>query len=83
MNMTLKFQAMICAVVIFAGFIASLYLETDIFYNLAWALTGLIFFINPVYPESITCLEGKKARRGIRIAAAIIILIGYTHGFGV
>ena len=80
MNMTLKFQAMICAVVILAGFIASLYLETDIFYNLAWALTGLI---NPVYPESITCLEGKKARRGIRIAAAIIILIGYTHGFGV
>lgn len=43
MNMTLKFQAMICAVVILAGFIASLYLETDIFYNLAWALTGLIF----------------------------------------
>jgi hypothetical protein len=35
MNMILKFQAIICAAVILAGFIASFYLETDIFYNLA------------------------------------------------
>lgn len=82
MSITLKFQVMICAVVILAGFIASLYLEINIFYNLAWALTDLIFFINPVYPESITCLGGKKTKRGIRIAAAIIILIEYAHGFG-
>ena len=60
MNMILKFQAIICAAVILAGFIASFYLETDIFYNLAWALTGLMFFINPVYPKSITCLEEKS-----------------------
>ena len=60
MNMILKFQAIICAAVILAGFIASFYLETDIFYNLALALTGLMFFINPVYPKSITCLEEKS-----------------------
>ena len=53
------------------------------YYNLAWAFTGLIFFINPVYPQNAIHLKEEKAKKGIRIAGMILVFIGLTNGFGV
>lgn len=83
MKSNFKLQMIIAAILLIAGLAFSLYLSKDIFYNLAWTLIGIIFLINPVYPKNAVYLEEKKAKKGIRIAAAIIIFIGLTNGFGV
>ena len=70
-------------IVIIVGFISSLRFAKDMYYNLAWAFTGLLFFINPVYPINITDLEQGKVKKGIRIAGMILVFIGLTNGFGV
>lgn len=70
-------------ILIIVGFISSLRFAKDMYYNLAWAFTGLLFFINPVYPINIRDLEQDKVKKGIRIAGMILVFIGLTNGFGV
>ena len=81
--MKFRLQMTISMILIVIGSVLSLYLTKDMFYNLAWALVGLIFFINPVYPQNMVYLEEEKAKKGIRIAGVILIFIGVTNGFGV
>ena len=70
-------------ILVVIGFVSSLWLNNDAWYNLAWAFTGLIFFINPVYPQNAVRLEKENAEKGIRIAGMILVFIGLTNGFGV
>ena len=44
---------------------------------------GVLFFINPVYPESKVHLEEVKAQKAMRIAAVVVFFAGITNGFGV
>lgn len=81
--MKFKLQMTISIILIAAGLGLSLYLEKDMFYNLAWALAGGLFLVNPVYPQNMVYLEEEKAQKGIRIAGVILIFIGMTNGFGV
>lgn len=81
--MKFKLQVIISIILAAGGFVLSLYLTKDIFYNLAWVLVGLLFVINPVYPRSAVYLEEEKAKIGVRIAGVILIFIGLTNGFGV
>lgn len=83
MKITFKLQALFSVLLASAGLGISLYLKEDMFYNLAWMLIGLLFFINPAYPEKAVRLEEEKAEKGIRIAAMILVYIGLTNGFGV
>ena len=84
-KMRINFRTQIIAtmILVIAGFISSLWFNKDIYYNLAWAFTGLVFFINPVYPQNIVRLERKDAEKGIRIAGMILVVIGLTNGFGI
>ena len=50
-------------ILVIVGFISSLWFNRDMYYNLAWVFTGLIFFINPVYPKNIISLEKERAKR--------------------
>lgn len=83
MRINFRMQITVTMILIIVGFISSLWFAKDIYYNLAWALTGIVFFINPVYPKNITNLEQEKAKKGIRIAGMILVFIGLTNGFGV
>lgn len=83
MRINFKLQITFTMILVIAGFIASSLLDKDIWYNLAWAFTGLIFFINPLYPKNIIHLEQEKSKKGIRIGAMILVFIGLTNGFGV
>ena len=82
-RMNFRTQIIVTLILVVAGFIVSFWTAEDTYYNLAWALTGLVFFINPVYPESITNFEQEKAKKGIRIVGMILVFIGLTNGFGV
>ncbi|WP_417083480.1 hypothetical protein [Evtepia gabavorous] len=83
MRMNFRTQMVVAVILVLAGFIVSFWTAEDLYYNLAWALTGLVFFINPVYPESIRNFEQAKAKKGIRIVGMILVFIGLTNGFGV
>lgn len=83
MRINFRTQIIVTMVLVIVGFISSLWFAKDMYYNLAWAFTGLVFFINPVYPINITNLEQEKAKKGIRIAGMILVFIGLTNGFGV
>lgn len=83
MKITFKLQALFSILLTFVGLGISLYLKEDMFYNLTWILIGLLFFINPVYPKNAVSLEEEKAKKGVRIAAIILVYIGLTNGFGV
>lgn len=83
MRLTFRTQIIVTMILVIVGFISSLWFNKDMYYNLAWVFTGLIFFINPVYPKNITSLEQERAKKGIRIAGMILVFIGLTNGFGV
>lgn len=83
MRMNFRTQMVVAVILVLAGFLISFWTAEDLYYNLAWALTGLVFFVNPVYPESITNFEQEKAKKGIRIVGMIFVFIGLTNGFGV
>ena len=83
MRMNFRTQIIVTLILVVAGFIVSFWTAEDMYYNLAWALTGLVFFINPVYPETLTNFEQEKAKKGIRIVGMIFVCIGLTNGFGV
>ena len=61
MRINFRTQIIVTMVLVIVGFISSLWFAKDMYYNLAWAFTGLVFFINPVYPINITNLEQEKA----------------------
>ena len=83
MRINFRTQIIVTLILVIVGFISSLWLAKDIYYNLAWAFTGFVFFINPVYPIDITNIEPEKAKKGIRIVGMILVFIGLTNGFGV
>ena len=83
--MRINFRTQIIDTMLFVsvGFISSLWVGKDLYYNLAWAFTGLVFFIHPVYPMNIINFDQEKIKKGIRIAGMILVFIGLTNGFGV
>ena len=83
MRINFRTQIIVSMILIIMGFISSLWFTKDMYYTLAWAFTGFLFFINPVYPINITDLEQDKVKKGIRIAGMILVFIGLTNGFGV
>lgn len=83
MRINFRTQIIVTLILVIVGFMSSLWFDKDIYYNFAWAFTGLVFFINPVYPPNIVRLEREDAEKGIRIAGMILVFIGVTNGFGV
>ena len=83
MRMNFRTQIIVTLILVVAGFIVSFWTAEDMYYNLAWALTGLVFFINPLYPETLTNFDQEKEKKGIRIVGMIFVFIGLTNGFGV
>ena len=83
MRINFRTQIIVTLILVIVGFMSSLWFDKDIYDNLAWAFTGLVFFINPVYPPNIVRLEREDAEKGIRIAGMILVFIGVTNGFGV
>ena len=56
--------------------------HNGIFSNISWVIYGLLFIINPVYPERYGNNE-KKAKLGVRIAGIICVAVGLLTRFAV
>ena len=83
LKISFKAQLMIAAIIVIGGFVFSLYFENDIFYNFTWAFVGVLFFINPVYPQSKVHLEEVKAQKSNANCGSCCFFAGITNGFGV
>lgn len=81
MKISFNIQLITAAAVSVSGFIISQLSGNPLYYNLAWVIAGLMFAINPIYPENLIKAEREKAEKGIRIAAIIIILAGICGVF--
>ena len=79
-KLTFKRQLFMGIVLIIAGNILAFIFRKGIFSNIAWILYGLLFIINPVYPERYRD-NGKKAKVAARIAGIVCIIVGVTTRF--
>ena len=79
-KLTFKRQLYFGIVLIIAGNILAFTFRKGIFSNIAWILYGLLFIINPVYPERYRD-NGKKAKVAARIAGIVCIIVGVTTRF--
>ena len=79
-KLTFKRQLFLGIVLIIAGNILAFIFRKGIFSNIAWILYGLLFIINPVYPERYRD-NGKKAKVAARIAGIVCIIVGVITRF--
>ncbi len=83
LHLTFKRQALLCLLVAIVAIILAHVTQMGIFHNISWVFYGTIFFIHPTWPKSVDWQDPKKLKRGIRIGAALCILIGLITKFGV
>lgn len=79
-KLTFKRQLFFGIVLIIAGNILAFIFRKGIFSNIAWILYGLLFIINPVYPERYRD-NGEKAKVAARIAGIVCIIVGVITRF--
>ena len=79
-KLTFKRQIFGGIILIIAGNIFAFVFHKGIFSNIVWIIYGLLFIINPVYPEQYRYNE-KKAKMGARIAGIICIIVGLITRF--
>ena len=79
-KLTFKRQLFLGIVLIIAGNILAFIFRKGIFSNIAWILYGLLFIINPVYPERYRD-SGKKAKVAVRVVGIICVVVGLITRF--
>ena len=84
-KLTFKQQVIVCFVVFIISIILAHTFQFGWFHNLSWLIYGVIFIVNPVWPERWwnAKVHPKAATIGCRIAGAICIYIGATGRFGI
>ena len=81
-KLTFRIQIIIGIILIIIANVLSFALHNGIFSNISWVIYGLLFIINPVYPERYSNNE-KKAKLGVRIAGIICVAVGLLTRFAV
>lgn len=76
---TFKGQIILGIVLTVLGNVLAFNLNNGIFSNIAWIIYGLLFLLNPVYPER--CTNEKSGKCAARIAGIICILFGLLIRF--
>lgn len=78
-GLTFKRQIILGIVLVVIGNVTAFSFRNGMFSNAAWILYGLIFLVNPVYPERN--IDEKKGRTAARIAGLLCIAIGLLTRF--
>ena len=76
--LTFRRQIVLGIVFIIVGNLLAFTFHKGIFSNIMWILYGLLFILNPVYPEQS---DSKKGKKGARIAGIICIAVGLLTRF--
>ena len=77
-GLTFQRQIVLGIVLIIVGNLLAFTFHSGIFSNIMWILYGLLFILNPVYPEQS---DSKKGKKGARIAGIICIAVGLLTRF--
>lgn len=79
---TFKQQIITTAIVLLGTFLLSILLKQGIFFNLGWIVSGLMFVVNPVYPDLSVNANLDNIEKSIRVVGIILIAIGLSGFFG-
>ena len=79
-KLTFRKQIIFGLILFIAANVLAFIFHNGIFSNFAWVIYGLLFIVNPVYPEQY-CGEKKKAELGARIAGVLCVAVGLMTRF--
>lgn len=76
---TFKEQIILGVILVIVGNILAFIFHNGMFSNVVWIIYGLLFLLNPVYPEQY--ISEKKGKIAARIAGVVCIVIGLLTKF--
>ena len=79
---TFKQQIITTASVLLGTFLLSILLKQGIFFNLGWIVSGLMFVLNPVYPDLSVNANLDNIEKSIRVVGIVLVAIGLSGFFG-
>ena len=79
---TFKQQIITTAIVLLGTFLLSILLKQGIFFNLGWSVSGLMFVLNPVYPDLSVNANLDNIEKSIRVVGIVLVAIGLSGFFG-
>lgn len=79
---TFKQQIITTAIVLLGTFLLSILLKQGIFFNLGWIVSGLMFVLNPVYPDLSVNANVDNIEKSIRVVGIVLVAIGLSGFFG-
>lgn len=83
-QVSFKTQGCISLAIIICGFLSAQIFKMGIFHNIVWVLVGLLFVINPVWPQSWDWRNHNELRKGIRIGGVLVVIVfGFLTRYGV
>ena len=82
MKFTFKQQIITTAIVLLGTFLLSILLKQGIFFNLGWIVSGLMFVVNPVYPDLSVNANLDNIEKSIRVVGIVLVAIGLSGFFG-
>ena len=81
-RLSFRTQAVIGLAVLALCAVLSALRHSGIYQNLGWILCGLMFLINPVWPEMWDKFDHGKLRTGARLAGVLMAVLGVLVRFG-
>mgnify|MGYP001782954392 FL=1 len=79
---TFKQQIITTAIVLLGTFLLSILLKQGIFFNLGWIVSGLMFVVNPVYPDLSVNANLDNIEKSIRVVGIVLVAIVLSGFFG-
>lgn len=79
---TFKQQIITTAIVLLGTFLLSILLKQGNFFNLGWIVSGLMFVVNPVYPDLSVNANLDNIEKSIRVVGIVLVAIGLSGFFG-
>ncbi len=76
----ITFERQVCLLFVLMGFghLLAYLQQQGLWINVAWVLCGLLFLVNPVYPQFGQGIEPEKGKLEARIGGILILLVGIT-----
>ena len=79
---TFKQQIITTAIVLLGTFLLSIMLKLGSFFILGWMVSGLMFVLNPVYPDLSVNANLDNIEKSIRVVGIVLVAIGLSGFFG-
>lgn len=83
-KLSFKTQIRISLVIVVCAFVLGQIVKMGVLHNIGWILVGLLFAVNPVWPEAVDWRDHDELRKGIRIGSVLVIIVfGFLIRYGV